>query len=91
MSQYDNIKTQFPDHMVLFQIGDFYEIMGSDAGQYSKCSSKFYNSEVKLHGSCFAPTILLHDSLAKGILKELCGHCVCWNVLKILNLANKLF
>ena len=48
MSQYDKIKTQFPDHVVLFQIGDFYEIMGSDAGQYSKCSSKFYNNEVEL-------------------------------------------
>lgn len=31
-SQYDKIKSKFPNHVVLFQVGDFYEIMGSDAG-----------------------------------------------------------
>ena len=32
ITQYDKIKSQFPDHILLFQLGDFYEIMGSDAG-----------------------------------------------------------
>ena len=34
MSQYDKVKSQFPDHVLLFQVGDFYEIMGSDAGLF---------------------------------------------------------
>ena len=31
MLQYDNIKTQYPDAILLFRMGDFYETFGTDA------------------------------------------------------------
>lgn len=35
-SQYDAIAAQYPGHMILMQVGDFYEIFGSDAEQASR-------------------------------------------------------
>ncbi|WP_185872100.1 DNA mismatch repair protein MutS [Blattabacterium cuenoti] len=34
--QYNNIKTKYPDTILLFQVGDFYEIFGEDAIKCSK-------------------------------------------------------
>ena len=31
MVQYDNVKAQYPDAIVLFRMGDFYETFGADA------------------------------------------------------------
>ena len=31
MSQYNNIKTKYPDAILLFRVGDFYETFGKDA------------------------------------------------------------
>lgn len=31
MQQYNTIKTKYPDAMLLFRVGDFYETFGSDA------------------------------------------------------------
>lgn len=31
-TQFDSIKKQYPDYVILFQVGDFYEIYGEDAG-----------------------------------------------------------
>ena len=31
MAQFQRVKEQFPDHLLLFQVGDFYEIYGQDA------------------------------------------------------------
>ena len=31
MAQFQRVKTQFPDHLLLFQVGDFYELYGEDA------------------------------------------------------------
>ncbi|ACY40191.1 DNA mismatch repair protein MutS [Blattabacterium sp. (Blattella germanica) str. Bge] len=36
IQQYNNIKTKYPDTILLFQVGDFYEIFGKDAIQCSK-------------------------------------------------------
>ena len=34
MSQFDRIKKQYQDYILLFQVGDFYEIYGDDASKY---------------------------------------------------------
>jgi DNA mismatch repair protein MutS len=31
MAQFQRVKKQFPDHLLLFQVGDFYELYGEDA------------------------------------------------------------
>ena len=36
-SQYESIKKQYPDYILLFQVGDFYEIFGKDAGLLRLC------------------------------------------------------
>lgn len=36
-SQYESIKEQYPDYILLFQVGDFYEIFGKDAGLLGLC------------------------------------------------------
>ncbi|MCK5600283.1 hypothetical protein KAR91_00260, partial [Candidatus Pacearchaeota archaeon] len=36
MTQYDNIKQEFPDTIVFFQLGDFYETFNDDAKLISK-------------------------------------------------------
>ena len=33
MAQFQRVKTQFPEHLLLFQVGDFYELYGEDAGE----------------------------------------------------------
>ena len=33
MAQFQRVKAQFPDHLLLFQVGDFYEIYGNDASK----------------------------------------------------------
>ena len=34
MAQFQRVKAQFPDHLLLFQVGDFYELYGEDASEY---------------------------------------------------------
>ena len=36
MQQYNAIKTKYPDALLLFRVGDFYETFGEDAIQASK-------------------------------------------------------
>ena len=36
MKQYFSIKTKYPDSLLLFRVGDFYETFGSDAIEASK-------------------------------------------------------
>ncbi|MGB5262205.1 MAG: DNA mismatch repair protein MutS, partial [Lutimonas sp.] len=36
MQQYNRIKRKYPDAMLLFRVGDFYETFGEDAVQASK-------------------------------------------------------
>ena len=36
MRQYDSIKTRYPDALLLFRVGDFYETFGEDAVKASK-------------------------------------------------------
>ena len=36
MSQYLSIKTKYPDSLLLFRVGDFYETFGEDAIETSK-------------------------------------------------------
>ena len=36
MLQYNNIKTKYPDAMLLFRVGDFYETFGDDAKKAAK-------------------------------------------------------
>ena len=38
MAQFQRVKAQFPDHLLLFQVGDFYEIYGEDASKHSRDS-----------------------------------------------------
>ena len=33
MSQYDKLKQQYEDYILLFQVGDFYELYGEDASK----------------------------------------------------------
>ena len=33
MAQFQRVKAQFPDHLLLFQVGDFYELYGGDASK----------------------------------------------------------
>lgn len=33
MAQFQRVKAQFPDHLLLFQVGDFYELYGDDASK----------------------------------------------------------
>lgn len=35
MSQFERIKKQYPDYILLFQVGDFYELYGDDASKNS--------------------------------------------------------
>jgi DNA mismatch repair protein MutS len=39
MQQYQEIKTQYPDAILLFRVGDFYETFGTDAIRAAKASS----------------------------------------------------
>ena len=32
LTQFDRLKEQYKDHILLFQVGDFYELYGHDAG-----------------------------------------------------------
>ena len=34
MNQFDKVKAQFADYIVLFQVGDFYELYGEDASKH---------------------------------------------------------
>ena len=34
MMQYEKIKEQYKDYILLFQVGDFYEIYGEDASEF---------------------------------------------------------
>lgn len=34
MTQFQRIKAQYPDHLLLFQVGDFYELYGEDASEW---------------------------------------------------------
>ena len=43
MSQFEKVKQQYADYVVLFQVGDFYEIYGDDAGD---------GSSAYFHASC---------------------------------------
>ena len=36
MIQYENIKRKYPESMLLFRVGDFYETFGEDAFKASK-------------------------------------------------------
>jgi DNA mismatch repair protein MutS len=36
MQQYNSIKTKYPDALLLFRVGDFYETFGSDAVRAAK-------------------------------------------------------
>ena len=36
MKQYNMIKTKYPDSLLLFRVGDFYETFGEDAVKTSK-------------------------------------------------------
>ena len=36
MRQYNEIKTKYPDAMLLFRVGDFYELFNDDARKASK-------------------------------------------------------
>ena len=36
MKQYNQIKAKYPDALLLFRVGDFYETFGSDAVRASK-------------------------------------------------------
>ena len=36
MQQYNTIKVKYPDALLLFRVGDFYETFGSDAVKASK-------------------------------------------------------
>ncbi len=33
--QYNAVKERYPDHVVLFQVGDFYELYGEDAKTFA--------------------------------------------------------
>lgn len=33
MAQFDQIKGQYPNYILLFQVGDFYELYGDDASK----------------------------------------------------------
>lgn len=33
MAQFQRVKANFPDHLLLFQVGDFYELYGEDASK----------------------------------------------------------
>lgn len=33
MAQFERVKAQFPGHLLLFQVGDFYELYGDDASK----------------------------------------------------------
>jgi DNA mismatch repair protein MutS len=36
LEQYERIRAQYPGHLVLFRVGDFYETFGEDAGRLSR-------------------------------------------------------
>ena len=36
MAQFERIKQQYPDYILLFQVGDFYELYGDDASKNIK-------------------------------------------------------
>ena len=40
MAQFHRVKAQFPDHLLLFQVGDFYELYGEDASESSTSSGE---------------------------------------------------
>ncbi|MGX7590146.1 DNA mismatch repair protein MutS [Candidatus Karelsulcia muelleri] len=55
MKQYNEIKNKFPNTIVLFQVGDFYEIFGKDAIKCSKVlnivlTKRHKNSSIELAG-----------------------------------------
>ncbi|MGX7591998.1 DNA mismatch repair protein MutS [Candidatus Karelsulcia muelleri] len=55
MKQYNEIKTKFPNTIVLFKVGDFYEIFGKDAIKCSKVlnivlTKRNKNSSIELAG-----------------------------------------
>ncbi|MGX7591576.1 DNA mismatch repair protein MutS [Candidatus Karelsulcia muelleri] len=55
MKQYNEIKKKFPNTIVLFQVGDFYEIFGKDAIKCSKVlnivlTKRHKNSSIELAG-----------------------------------------
>ena len=37
ISQHDKIKQQYKDYILLFQVGDFYELYGEDASKIACC------------------------------------------------------
>ena len=38
MMQYEKVKQQYKDYILLFQVGDFYELYGEDASELCTCA-----------------------------------------------------
>ena len=44
MKQYNQIKAKYPDALLLFRVGDFYETFGSDAIKAASMFAKIINN-----------------------------------------------
>ena len=49
LAQFNKIKAQYHDYILLFQVGDFYEIYGKDAGTFKSRSIKRLLHNIFLH------------------------------------------
>jgi DNA mismatch repair protein MutS len=49
IKQYNNIKTKYPDTILLFQVGDFYETFGNDAIKCSQTLNIVLTKRSKIH------------------------------------------
>ena len=53
MAQYEKIKLQYKDYILLFQVGDFYELYGEDASKLSQGSRLESNGYINYVGEYF--------------------------------------
>lgn len=76
MAQFDTFKNQYPDKLVLFRMGDFYETFGEDA----KIASKVLNITLTARDKNADPTPLAgfpHHAIDQYLPKLVeAGHCV---------------
>lgn len=59
MKQYNAIKVKYPDAMLLFRVGDFYETFGEDAKKASKVLGIILKQEVQ--GSGFSWWVFVYS------------------------------
>ena len=67
MTQFQRVKEQYPNHLLLFQVGDFYELYGDDASEYP---SHTHLSLTHSHAHTHTHTHSISHSLSLSLLGE---------------------